>query len=289
MRPLVEDLIWKGIPTDRTVMSPVRTPGFIDRARVERRKIMLAALNALAEKHREKLSAPSYRPVRILYPPATLMFSKSAHNGITAAEEILLRNHVPFGYAIAKGTEAPDLSEDCEVLVVANQEWLSDAQIAAIADFAKRGGRVVVTGDSGLWDEQGAQRFKNPLRSALAGVPTAGWRDVPDVVGGNLGWSYKVEPPKDGGKALMDDIAKTGWRPKVRVEGLPPYVFMEVKKMPKGYAVFLFNYNPSERVSGAKVFFHSECVNIPAFDLYQIMVLPALMESTSFPIGGGKF
>ena len=289
MRPLVEDLIWKGIPTDRTVMSPVRMPGFIDRARAERRKAMLAALNALAEKHREKLSAPSYRPVRILYPATSLMFSKPAHNGITAAEEILLRNHVPFGYAIAKGTETPDLPEDCEVLVVANQEWLSDAQIAAIADFAKRGGRVVVTGESGLWDEQGAQRFENPLRSALAGLPTAVWRNAPDVVGGSLGWFYRVEPPKDGGKALMDDIARTGWQSKVRSEGLPPYVFMEVKKMPKGYAVFLFNYNPSEHVSGAKVFFDSKCVDIPAFDLYQIMVLPALMESTSFPIGGGKF
>ena len=130
---------------------------------------------------------------------------------------------------MARGLEAPAIPDDCEVLVVANQEWLSDAQIAGVASFAKRGGHVVVTGESGLWDEHGAQRFENPLRSALADVPTVVWRDVPDVVGGSLGWVYRVEPPKDGGKALMDDIAKTGWRPKVRVENLPPYVFTEVK------------------------------------------------------------
>ena len=169
MRPLVEDLIWKGIPTDRTVMSPVRTPGFIDRVRVERRKPMLAGLNALAERHREQISAPSYQPVRILYPAASLMFSKAAHCGVTAAEEILLRNHVPFGYAIARGTEAPELPSDCEVLVVANQEWLSDAQIVGIADFAKRGGRIVVTGESGLWDEHG-QVGKACADTAVTGV-----------------------------------------------------------------------------------------------------------------------
>jgi hypothetical protein len=271
MRPLVEDLIWRGVPTDRTVMSPVRTPGFIDRARVERRKPMLAGLNALAERHREQISAPSYQPVRILYPAASLMFSKAAHCGVTAAEEILLRNHVPFGYAIARGTEAPELPSDCEVLVVANQEWLSDAQIVGIADFAKRGGRIVVTGESGLWDEHGAQRFENPLRAALADIPTMVWRDVPDIVGGRLGWSYRVEPPKDGGKALMDDLAKTGWQPKVRIEGLPPYVFTEIRKMPDGYAVFFLNYYPSERITGAKVHFGSECVDVPPFGLYQIL------------------
>jgi len=271
MRPLVEDLIWKGIPTDRTVMSPVRTPGFIDRSRLETRKKKLAELNEIAESSRDLFSAPSYRPVRILYPATALMFSKAAHGGITAAEEILLRNHVPFGYAFAMGSGAPTIPEDCEVLIVANQEWLSDAQVAAIADYARRGGRVVVTGESGLWDERGAQRFENPLRAALAGVPTAVWRDEPDAVGGVLGWSYRVEPPKDGGKALMADLAKVGWKPKVRVEGVPPHVFVEVKKMPHGYSVLLMNYNPSEQVSGAKVITDSGSVDVPAFGLYRFV------------------
>ena len=93
MRPLVEDLIWRGIPTDRTVMSPKRVPGFIDRKRLEARKPQMAELNRLAAEHRDVLSAPSYRPVRILYPADALMFSKAAHGGVTATEEILLRNH----------------------------------------------------------------------------------------------------------------------------------------------------------------------------------------------------
>ena len=184
-----------------------------------------------------------------------------------------MRNHVPFGYAFAMGADAPTVPGDCEVLIVANQEWLSDAQIAAIADYARRGGCVVVTGESGLWDERGAQRFENPLRTALAGVPTVAWRGEPDAVGGELGWSYRVEPPKDGGKALMADFAKIGWKPKVRVEGVPPHVFVEVKKMPKGYAVLFMNYNPSDEIVGAKVISDLGSVDIPAFSLYRFLDL----------------
>ena len=269
MRPLVEDLIWKGIPTDRTVMSPKRMPGFIDRALVEARKPKLAELNALASKFHAELAAPSYRPVRILYPATALMFSKAANDGITAVEEILLRNHVPYGYVFAKEANAPAIPADCEVLIVANQEWLSDAQIATIGDYARRGGHVVVTGESGLWDERGAQRFDNPLRAALAGIGTAVWRDRPDSVGGSLRWRYRVEPPKDGGRALMADLQNTGWKPKVRIEGVPQSVFVEIKRMPKGCAVLFMNYNPKEPVSGARVVTSSGDVVVPEFGLYR--------------------
>ena len=43
-----------------------------------------------------------------------------------------MRNHIPYGYVFAKEGDAPEIPADCEVLIVANQEWLSDAQIAAI-------------------------------------------------------------------------------------------------------------------------------------------------------------
>ena len=275
MRPLVEDLIWKGIPTDRTVMSPKRMPGFIDRAQVEARKPKLAELNALASKFRAELTAPSYRPVRILYPATALMFSKAANDGVTAVEEILLRNHVPYGYVFAQEADAPPIPADCEVLIVANQEWLSDAQIAAIGDYARRGGHVVVTGESGLWDERGAQRFENPLRAALAGIGTAVWRDRPDSVCGSLGWRYRVEPPKDGGRALMADLKNTGWTPKVRIEGAPQSVFVEIKRMPKGCAVLFMNYNPKEPVSGAQVVTPSGSVSVPEFGLYHFQTIAA--------------
>ena len=72
---------------------------------------------------------------------------------LAAAEEILLRNQVPFGYVIAENGRELAIPNACELLVVANQVCLSDAQIAAIVAYAKRGGKLVVTGDTGRHDE----------------------------------------------------------------------------------------------------------------------------------------
>ena len=253
MRPLVEDLVWGGIPTDRTVMSPHRSRTFIDERLFAARKSQMAALNAFASSHRAALSSPSHRPVRILYPVDALMYSVSANEGIAAVEEIFMRNHIPFGYAFARGADAPEIGCGCEVLVVANQEWLSDAQVAAIADWARKGGRLIVTGESGLWNEFGAQRFTNPLAEAVKGLANVSWRVNPDTAGGQLGWKYRVTPPKDGGKAMMKDLASIGFDPSLRFEELPEHVFVEIKETPKGFAAHLVNYDPSKTVTGAKV------------------------------------
>ena len=253
MRPLVEDLVWGGIPTDRTVMSPDRSPTFIDEARFAARKKQMAALNAFASSHRAALSSPSFAPVRILYPTDALMYSMAAHAGITAAEEIFLRNHVPFGYLFARGSGEPTIPADCEVLLVAKQEWLSDAQIAAISDWAKKGGKLVVTGRSGLWNEFGAQRFTNPLESAVKGLPNVAWRAKADEVGGQMGWKYRVSPPEDGGRAMMESLNAVGFAPPVRFERLPQHVFVEIRRLPDGFAVHLVNYNPGKAVKGARI------------------------------------
>ena len=168
--PLMEDLIWGGVPTDRTIVSPKPMPGFVDRGMIERRRPQLAAFNAFARAHRGELAAPSYLPVRLLWTPDVIGFSETAHLGLAAEEEILLRNQVPFGYVIAENGRDLAIPSDCEVLVVANQVCLSDAQIAAIVAYAKRGGKLVVTGDSGRYDEWNAQRLENPLKpqSSLA-------------------------------------------------------------------------------------------------------------------------
>ena len=140
----------------------------------------------------------------------------------------MLRNQVPFGYVVAENERKLAIPNDCEVLVVANQLCLSDAQVAAIAAFAKRGGRLVVTGDSGRYDEWNAQRLENPLKPQLVGLPNVVLRDDADKLPyANLGWVYEIAAPKDGCAALMADIAKTGDNPPVRVVGAPQYVFAE--------------------------------------------------------------
>ena len=270
--PLMEDLIWGGVPTDRTIVSPKPMPGFVDKGMVERRRPQLAAFNAFARAHRGELAAPSYLPVRLLWTPDVIGFSQESHLGLAAAEEIMLRNQVPFGYVIAESGRELVIPNDCEVLVVANQLCLSDAQIAAIAAYAKRGGKLVVTGDSGRYDEWNAHRLENPLKPQLARLSNVVSRDEADTLPyANLGWVYEIAAPKDGGTALMADLAKTGYDPSVRVEGAPPHVFAEFKRTEKGLVVFLLNYNPDVDVkdvslkvpAGSRVRFETMLDDVP--------------------------
>ena len=63
-----------------------------------------------------------------------------------------------------------------------------------------------------------------------------------------------MNPPKDGGCALVADLKKSGWRPPVRFEGLPPHVFAEYRRLPTGgIAVHILNYDPANSVEAAKI------------------------------------
>ena len=197
-------------------------------------------------------------PVRLLWTPDVIGFSEESHLGLAAAEEILLRNHVPFGYVASTEDRPLEMPAGCEVLVVANQTCLSDSQIAAIVAYAKRGGKLVVTGDSGRCDEWNAQRLENPLKLQLAGLPNAVLRDEADMLpSARLGWSYRISAPKDGGKALMADLKSVGYRAPLEFKNLPPHVFAEYRTLKDGrLAVHLLNYAPDRKVEGSSVNLH---------------------------------
>lgn len=251
LRPLVEDLVWGGIPTDRTVMAPHRSATYVDEPRFASRRRMMAKFDAFAKSHREESLAPAVTPVAIFYPADTLMFSVTAQNGVTTAEELCLRGHVPYGYAIARGASAPAVPKGCTTLVVSDQPWLSDAQVAFLVGWAKKGGKLVVSGESGLWDENGAQRFVNPLREGLKGFANVVWRDRPEVLANKMGWHYEVTPPKRGVADLLADLKAVRADLGVVAEGLPETVFLEVKRTSRGEVVHLVNFDPAQRVEGA--------------------------------------
>ena len=254
LRPLVEDLVWGGIPTDRTVMSPVRQKGFIDERRFAMRKKVLEGFNAKAKANRAAFTGRPYLPVRVFYPSEACGLAVSMNKAISTVDEMLLRNHVPYGYVVVKRAEAPVIPKDCEVLVLPDTKWMSDAQVAAIVDWAKNGGRLVVTGKhTGLRDEFGAERFVNPLE-AVRDLPNVDWRDDVDVAQKNeLGWFMHVLPPKDGGRAFMEGLLRTGYRNRYGFEGLPDSVFIDIRACGDGVVIHLVNYHPEEPVAGAKV------------------------------------
>ena len=264
--PMYEDLVLGGIPTDRTVIAPKPEPGFVSRKLVERRKASLRAFDAFVRDHRAALTAPSYRPVRLFWSPKTHVYSKSCRRGLVAAEEICIRNHIPYGYAISDPAKPFVAPAGTEVLVVPNCTVLSDLQVDGLVAWAERGGRLVVTGDAGRFDEWAAQRLENPLLKRL-GALTGGnvvLREKPDVLpSAKLAWGYDIAAPADGGKALVADLAATGWKAPFAFEGVPETVFCEVKGSPAHWYFHFVNYAPANPARGVKVVLGGETVAVP--------------------------
>ena len=255
LMPLIEDIVYGGIPIDRTVMAPSPEPGFLNSEVFERRKKQHARFNCFVSSHRDALAAPTLHPVRIFYPEREILFSEPTHQGVVAAEEIFLRNRVPYGYLVSYPDDPFSVPDGTEVIVVPGLVTLSDAQIAALVGWAKKGGKLVVTGDSGRYDGWNAQRRVNEFLPQLKGLANVVLRPSDDrIAGAKLDWSYVVPPPEDGGKALMADLLATGWTPPVRFEGLPPHVFAEYRRMASGaLAVHLVNYDPAHPIRGARI------------------------------------
>ena len=253
LMPMIEDAVFGGIPTDRTTIFPSPEEGFINMEVWNRRKPQHERFNAFAKSHREALLSPTVHSVRIFYPEREVLLSEKTHQGITAAEEIFLRNRVPYGYLVSTPEDVMTVPDGTEVVVVPGLTSLTDAQISALVSYAKKGGKLVVTGDSGRYDGWNAQRRKNPFLPQLGGLPNVSVREKADSVKAVLGWRYTIDAPADGGNALMADLTKVGWRRPVDFSGLPPHVFAEYRRLADGsLAVHLVNYMPEIPISGAK-------------------------------------
>ncbi|MCQ2391341.1 MAG: beta-galactosidase [Kiritimatiellae bacterium] len=267
--PLYEDLVFGGIPTDRTVVSPKAVPGFIDRAKVARRKPMLKAFNDFVAANRASLTAPVYAPIRLFYPVKEMQFSKVASDGLCAAEEILTRRQMPWEYIISRPGHELEVPAGTEVIVVANQVALSMAQVEALIAWAKKGGKLVVTGDSGRYNEFNGQRLENPLLKGVAGLKNVVVRTKPDVVAPcSLSWTYKIGAPKDHGQKLLADLAATGFRLPFEVRGCPESVAVDVRKSAAGFVFHLVNFDPAHSVKGATI----------ALDDGRVLAVPELAE-----------
>jgi len=252
--PLYEDLVFGGVPTDRTVISPKAVPGFVDRTRVEKRKTLLKSFDAFVRENRRFFEAPVYAPVRLFYPSREIQFSKAAASGLAAAEEILIRCQIPWSYLVSRPGRPLEVPAGAEVVVVANQLALSVEQVEALVDYASRGGKLVVTGDSGRYNEWNGQRLTNPLVERVRGLPGVAIRETADLVSPcELGWTYRIGAPEDRGEALLADLKRTGFRLPFEITGCPESVTMDVRQMAGGYVFHFVNYDPGHPVENASV------------------------------------
>lgn len=110
----------------------------------------------------------------------------------------LLEAHIPFDVLSDKLLDAERLRQ-YQVLVLPNSACLSDAAAAAVVAFAKAGGTVIATFESGLYDESGARR-STPALAELFGGTYLGKQ-------GNLRSSYAQL--RDAGHPLLAGLGDT--------------------------------------------------------------------------------
>lgn len=252
---LMENAIFGGIPMDRTVMSPEKEH-MVSREMIAFRAPLLWRFNDAVARGRAGLEAPVFAPVRILYSAESIMFSEEAHRAILGAEEILFRHHVPFGLLPTDAGRPLEIPKDCEVLLVANQTCLSDRQLGALVQFADRGGRLVVTGATGDYDERYRERRENPLTvlDGRSGVVRRPEIDKVAVRGGS--WTIKVAAPEEKIPRLITDIESV-WQPVIRIEA-PETVLTEVKRGADGFTVHFLNYASGSVPEGSRIVLRAE-------------------------------
>jgi len=278
---LLENAVFGGIPTDRTIVRPDKEK-MVSREWAEFRGPLLRRFNEAVRRGRAGLKKPTYASVQILYSAESVMFSEEAFRAILSAEEILLRNHVPYGLLPTDAKTPLEVPKDCEILLVVNQTCLSDRQLAALIQFTDRDGRLVVTGQSGQYDERYRERRANPL-DVLDGRPTVVRREEVDnvrILGS--GWTIKVASPEDGGRRLIADINSL-WQPVIRIEA-PATVLTEIKRGDDGFSVHFLNYASGHVPKGVRIVFGGDsdravqCTFTAPMEDRETMVIPVARD-----------
>ena len=248
--PLMEDAVFGGIPTDRTVMKADRQ--MVCPELVAFRRPLLERFNKTLSDNHEAFASPSYAPIQLLYSRESMMYSEKAYQAVLSAEEILLRNHLPYGLLPTTDREQLKIPSECKVLLVCDQRCLSKGQIAALIKYAKDGGRLIVTGASGEYDQEYHQRKENPLTKALVKVDTVICRSEVDSASiKSTGWTLKVGKPTNGGKRLLKDISKL-WQPEINIQA-PETVLAEMKHSANATYIHLVNYAAPPVKKGVRI------------------------------------
>jgi hypothetical protein len=156
--------------------------------------------------------------------------------GATLFEQSLIEAHVPFDIILDRHLD--DLGR-YKVLVLADQDALSDAQIAKISAFVDAGGGLVVTGRSSMLDGWRLRRPRSGLASLIdnkrgkgrvAYIPRIVPAAAPPAPSINYRFDGRYWKPARNHDELMEAVHRVAGRPlSVRVEA-PRSVTMELAR-----------------------------------------------------------
>lgn len=106
--------------------------------------------------------------------PDYIRMSDPAHTDCWAGWcEVLMLARIPFDTIGENDLEEHKYFDRLRLIIVPNAVCMSDKAVAALKEFVRRGGRVIITHQSGLKDETGVRRRRYPL-AGLVGADYSG-------------------------------------------------------------------------------------------------------------------
>jgi len=107
------------------------------------------------------------------------------HLSVLAAEQTLIQNRVLW-HPLFDADLTAEMLGRYGAVVLADVQFVSDAQAAVLADYARAGGGLLLIGETGLWDEMGRRRKRSVFADMLDASLAVGARlRVGDASGGD--------------------------------------------------------------------------------------------------------
>jgi hypothetical protein len=119
-----------------------------------------------AEHEREYRRLTSLAQVCLLIPNRSYPFGKSSEAAYRGMFRLLAENHIPFDCVYEHRLtedDAGDFIKKYKLLILPGAALLSDRQIEAIDAFVSNGGKLLATGETGFYTENGRPRDENGL------------------------------------------------------------------------------------------------------------------------------
>ena len=156
----------------------------------------------------------------------TMKFTRDYFKSFVGAYELLVRCRVPFKLAVG-----PEQLEGAELLVMPNVACLTEEEVKAVADFVRRGGRLISSFETSLYSPEG-ERLRDFALAEVLGVRHLGIEEYgtyENYVQLEGGWvpcyTYVVRVELSGGRPLgyLTENSR-GWYQEIRVSKYPGVV-----------------------------------------------------------------
>lgn len=199
------------------------------------------------------------------------------------------------------------------ILALPNVLCLGGQELAALESYTSSGGKLIVTGRTGHYDDTGKARETNPLRQFLGigdpaqssmGAARLKYAYLPDCPGRNYWWALRGEFNEAAARGVatgqsfqslrraFDEgvIEKLGFKAPVKLEA-SPFVTAQTARVDGKIHIFLFN---TKGLQGLKVLQQipeqNAAVSFPADAGTQVFLLPFLGTVSQLPteVQGGR-